>query len=193
VSARSKAWVCGRSLARIGSSNPAGGMDVCTLWLLCRQVEVSATSWSLVQRSPTDYGESFVWSRNLKNEAMARVGLQRHRIKKNGKGMKYVHWASEEWYRGDKTEACAQKNHTSHGHCGLKPCDLDSILQYNSEPSTSSTAHKLGVDITLLLRNTYVVLLRTFLALLPKSHKGERKYVRIKGTAMWLSKIPKAR
>ena len=27
------------------------------------QVEVSATSWSLVQRSPTDCGASFVWSR----------------------------------------------------------------------------------------------------------------------------------
>jgi hypothetical protein len=39
--------------------NPAGGMDVCLLWVLrvC-QVEVSATGWSLVQRSPTDCGAS---------------------------------------------------------------------------------------------------------------------------------------
>jgi hypothetical protein len=53
--------------------NLAGGMDVCLLWLLCVcQVEVSATGWSLVQRSPTDCG---VWSRNLKNEAKTRKSV----------------------------------------------------------------------------------------------------------------------
>ena len=31
VAARSKAWVCGQSPARIAGSNPAGGMDVCLL------------------------------------------------------------------------------------------------------------------------------------------------------------------
>ena len=31
VVARSKAWVCGSSLAWIAGSNPAGGMDVCLL------------------------------------------------------------------------------------------------------------------------------------------------------------------
>ena len=31
VAARSKAWVCGRSLAGIVGSNPAGDMDVCLL------------------------------------------------------------------------------------------------------------------------------------------------------------------
>jgi hypothetical protein len=31
VAARSKAWVCGRSLAGIEGSNPAGGMGVCLL------------------------------------------------------------------------------------------------------------------------------------------------------------------
>ena len=31
VAALSKACVCGRSLAGIASSNPAGGMDVCLL------------------------------------------------------------------------------------------------------------------------------------------------------------------
>jgi hypothetical protein len=35
VAARPKAWVCGRSLTRIVGSNPAGGMDVCLLWVLC--------------------------------------------------------------------------------------------------------------------------------------------------------------
>jgi hypothetical protein len=29
-------------------------MDGCLLWMLCCQVQVSATSWSLLQRSPTD-------------------------------------------------------------------------------------------------------------------------------------------
>ena len=29
--AQYKAWVCGRSLAGIAGSNPAGGMDVCVL------------------------------------------------------------------------------------------------------------------------------------------------------------------
>jgi hypothetical protein len=31
LAARSKAWVCGRSLAGIVGSNPAGRMDVCLL------------------------------------------------------------------------------------------------------------------------------------------------------------------
>ena len=31
LAARSKAWVCGRSLAEIAGSNPAGGMGVCLL------------------------------------------------------------------------------------------------------------------------------------------------------------------
>ena len=31
VAARSKTWVCGRSLAVIVGSNPAGGVDVCLL------------------------------------------------------------------------------------------------------------------------------------------------------------------
>ena len=35
AAARSEVWVCSRSLAGIVGSNPAGGMDVCLLWLLC--------------------------------------------------------------------------------------------------------------------------------------------------------------
>jgi hypothetical protein len=34
VAARSKAWVCGRSLAGIAGSNLAVGMEVCLLWVL---------------------------------------------------------------------------------------------------------------------------------------------------------------
>ena len=54
VAARSKACVCGRSFAEIVDSNPRGGMVVCLFWVLFCQVEVSATVWSLVQRSPSD-------------------------------------------------------------------------------------------------------------------------------------------
>jgi hypothetical protein len=35
VAARSKAWVCGRSLTGIVGSNLTGGMDVCLLSVLC--------------------------------------------------------------------------------------------------------------------------------------------------------------
>jgi hypothetical protein len=35
VAVRSKAWVCGRSLAGNVGSNPACIMDVCLLWVLC--------------------------------------------------------------------------------------------------------------------------------------------------------------
>jgi len=46
------------------------------------QVEVSATSWSLFQRSPTDCGASLCYLEHLKNEeVMASVGPQRHRKK----------------------------------------------------------------------------------------------------------------
>jgi hypothetical protein len=37
VAERSKAMVCGRSLADVAGYNPAGGMDVCLLWVLCRR------------------------------------------------------------------------------------------------------------------------------------------------------------
>ena len=60
VTARSEAWFCGRSLAGISGSNPAGGMDgwmsiVCVIFC---QVEVSVTGGLLVQRSPTEHGVS---------------------------------------------------------------------------------------------------------------------------------------
>jgi len=35
VAARSKVWVCDRSLAGIAGSNRTGGMDVCLLCVLC--------------------------------------------------------------------------------------------------------------------------------------------------------------
>ena len=54
VAERSKARVCGTSLAGIAGSNPAGGMDVCLLCVVCCRVEISATGRSLVQRSLAD-------------------------------------------------------------------------------------------------------------------------------------------
>jgi hypothetical protein len=54
VDARSRSCVCGRSLARIRGSIPAWSMDDCLLWVsCCCQVEFFASSWSLIQRSPT--------------------------------------------------------------------------------------------------------------------------------------------
>jgi hypothetical protein len=54
----SKAWVWGFSLAGIAGSNPAGGMDVFRLSVMCCHVEVSASGWQLVQRSATECGVS---------------------------------------------------------------------------------------------------------------------------------------
>ena len=50
VAGRPKAKICGRSLAGIAGSNPAGAV--------CCQVEVFATGRSLVHRSDTDCGVS---------------------------------------------------------------------------------------------------------------------------------------
>ena len=54
MAARPKAWVCGRSLAEIAGSNPAGGVISISCECCLCQVEVSATGRSLVQRSPTE-------------------------------------------------------------------------------------------------------------------------------------------
>jgi len=59
LAARSNAWVCGRSLAGIAGSNPAGGNgSLFLVSVVCFQVEVSPTDRSLVQRSPTDCSAS---------------------------------------------------------------------------------------------------------------------------------------
>ena len=49
VAARSKAWVCGRSLSVIACSNPAG-VWMSVLSVVRRQVEASGTDQCLVQR-----------------------------------------------------------------------------------------------------------------------------------------------
>ena len=55
VAARSKAWGCDRWLAEIAGSNPAGGLHVFLLQMLCVvQVEVYTSGRSFVQGSPTE-------------------------------------------------------------------------------------------------------------------------------------------
>ena len=69
-----------RSWVRI---SPGAWMFVCFVNVVCCQVEVSVTNRSLVQKSPADCGVTLcVIYRNLLNEeAMARVGPQRHKKK----------------------------------------------------------------------------------------------------------------
>ena len=59
VASRFKASVCGRSPAGFAGSFPAAGHRCLSLVsVVCRQVEVSTTGRSLVQRSPTECGVS---------------------------------------------------------------------------------------------------------------------------------------
>ena len=60
--------------------SPDAWMSVVSV--VCGQVEVSATSWSLVQRSNTDGGASLFMVRNLVNEALDHWGLL-HQKKKS--------------------------------------------------------------------------------------------------------------
>jgi hypothetical protein len=77
VAVQFKVWACVRSLAGIAGSNLAGGMGVSLVSVVCCQVEVSVSGWSLVQKNPTECGVSFwVWSWSLDNEeALAHCGL----------------------------------------------------------------------------------------------------------------------
>ena len=69
VAERSKAWVCGRWLARIAGSNPAGDKDVCLLLVLC-VLSVSGLCVGLTTRPEESYWLWCAWvcSRNLKDE-----------------------------------------------------------------------------------------------------------------------------
>jgi hypothetical protein len=59
VATRSKACVCGCSLAGVGVPIPPGAHGCLSLVIVvCCQIEVSAKSWSLVQSSPTECGIS---------------------------------------------------------------------------------------------------------------------------------------
>jgi hypothetical protein len=63
VAARSKKCFCSRSLAGAVGSNPARECWCLSVVSVCCKVEVSATNWSLLQRSPTDYDVSLclIW------------------------------------------------------------------------------------------------------------------------------------
>ena len=64
MAARSEVWVYSRSLAGIVGSNATGGHECLSrVSVVCCQVQVSATGWSLVQRSPTKCGVSKVCDR----------------------------------------------------------------------------------------------------------------------------------
>jgi hypothetical protein len=89
VTALSKAWVSGRSLAVIVGSNTACGMDVCLLRVLCVEVEVHASGWTLVQRSPNECGVNECDREASKGEAMAqrRVSAPHERKRKERKNL----------------------------------------------------------------------------------------------------------
>jgi hypothetical protein len=57
VAARSQAWVCGACLLGLWVRIPAAEW-ISVSCVVCCQVDVSATGWSLVQRSPTECGVS---------------------------------------------------------------------------------------------------------------------------------------
>ena len=59
VAARSKAWVCGRSLAYDCGFEFRRRQEYFSLvGVVCCQVEISASVWSLVERGPTECGVS---------------------------------------------------------------------------------------------------------------------------------------
>jgi len=59
VTARSKAWFCGRSPTGIPGSNPTGGHGcLSVVSVVCCHVKLSGSGWSLVQRRPTECGVS---------------------------------------------------------------------------------------------------------------------------------------
>jgi hypothetical protein len=65
---------------------------------VCCQVEVSATGWSLVQRSPTDCGVSkvcVIMKPRRNEEAQAHIGLSSHR-KKNTRADEDCHLLGKE-------------------------------------------------------------------------------------------------
>jgi len=70
VAERSKAWVCGRSLAGVMGSNSARGMDVT---VVCCQVEDSREGLITLPEESWRACCAWVWSRNLHiEEALAK-------------------------------------------------------------------------------------------------------------------------
>jgi len=83
VAARCKAWVCGRSLVGIVASNPARGGEygcLSVVSFVCCQVEISASGWSLVQRSPTECGVCLSVIEEPHRGVLGSLGLSSHEI-----------------------------------------------------------------------------------------------------------------
>jgi hypothetical protein len=80
VTARSMAWIFGRSLAEIAGWKPVGDMEVClsVVSFASRQVEFSAASLSLVRRSPTECGvsECGLWASRAREEAWPTMAVE---------------------------------------------------------------------------------------------------------------------
>jgi hypothetical protein len=77
VAARSKALVCGRSLAGIAGSNSAVGMDIYMLRVCV--LSLRRADHSSRRALPTVGVSLCAWPTNLKNEdAISRVGCERH-------------------------------------------------------------------------------------------------------------------
>jgi len=75
MAARSTVWDYGRSLAGFESNRGHGCLS--SVSVVCCQLEVSASGWSLVQRSLIKCGGStWVWSRNLTEEASVQKACQ---------------------------------------------------------------------------------------------------------------------
>ena len=62
---------------------PPGHGCLSLVSVVCCQVEVPAPCWSLVKRSPTECGVSWLWSWSINNEALAHYGLSGHGEEKN--------------------------------------------------------------------------------------------------------------
>jgi hypothetical protein len=86
-------------------------MDVCLVSVVCCQVEVSATGWSLVQRSPTECGVSKkVWSWSL--EKWGSLGPQGTVVPLGGGGEGFN--SSGTWRRGSgRVVPNILKNHSA--------------------------------------------------------------------------------
>ena len=78
---RSKASVCGRSLAGTAGPNPAGGMDDSVVSVDCCQVEVSVLGLSHIQRRPTECDVSECDSEPSKMKKPGRLGAVEPRQK----------------------------------------------------------------------------------------------------------------
>jgi len=59
VAARSRLWSAAARLLGLWVRIPPGAL-MFVVSVVCCQVKVSATSWSFIQRSPTDCGASYV-------------------------------------------------------------------------------------------------------------------------------------